>query len=114
MKLFVGIDISSKDLVTSMISEETTEIVFQGNFVNDLKGATELKNTIINTPNSNHLDQVVIGMEATSIYSFHPAMFFGSTSSSVDQEISALHCKIGLKESSARMVPFSLPGFVFP
>lgn len=76
MKLFVGIDISSKDLVTSMISEETTEIVFQGNFVNDLKGATELKNTIINTPNSNHLDQVVIGMEATSIYSFHPAMFF--------------------------------------
>ena len=76
MKLFVGIDISSKDLVTSMISEETTEIVFQGNFINDLKGATELKNTIINTPNSNHLDQVVIGMEATSIYSFHPAMFF--------------------------------------
>ena len=41
-------------------------------------------------------------------------LIFGSTSSSVDQEISALHCKIGLKESSARMVPFSLPGFVFP
>lgn len=76
MKLFVGIDVSSKDLVTSMISEETTEVVFQGNFVNDLKGATELKTTIINMVNSNHLDQVVIGMEATSIYSFHPAMFF--------------------------------------
>lgn len=76
MKLFVGIDVSSKDLVTSMISEETTEVVFQGNFVNDLKGATELKTIIINTANSNHLDQVVIGMEATSIYSFHPAMFF--------------------------------------
>lgn len=43
MKLFVGIDVSSKDLVTSMISEETTEVVFHGNFVNDLKGATELK-----------------------------------------------------------------------
>ncbi len=76
MKLFVGIDVSSKDLVTSMISEETTEVVFHGNFVNDLKGATELKNMIIDTANSNHLDQVVIGMEATSIYSFHPAMFF--------------------------------------
>lgn len=76
MKLFVGIDVSSKDLVTSMISEETTKVVFQGNFINDLKGATELKNIIINTANSNHLDQVVIGMEATSIYSFHPAMFF--------------------------------------
>lgn len=59
-----------------MISEETTEVVFHGNFVNDLKGATELKNMIIDTANSNHLDQVVIGMEATSIYSFHPAMFF--------------------------------------
>lgn len=76
MKLFVGIDVSSKDLVTSMISEETTKVVFQGNFINDLKGATELKNIIINTANSNHLDQVMIGMEATSIYSFHPAMFF--------------------------------------
>ncbi|AWD62576.1 IS116/IS110/IS902 family transposase [Limosilactobacillus reuteri] len=76
MKLFVGIDVSSKDLVTSMISEETCDVVFQGNFVNDLKGATELKAIIINTANSNHLDQVVIGMEATSIYSFHPAMFF--------------------------------------
>ncbi|NMV51021.1 IS110 family transposase, partial [Lactobacillus reuteri] len=76
MKLFVGIDVSSKDLVTSMISEETCDVVFQGNFVNDLKGATELKTIIINTANSNHLDQVVIGMEATSIYSFHPAMFF--------------------------------------
>ena len=61
MKLFVGIDVSSKDLVTSMISEETTEVVFHGNFVNDLKGATELKNMIIDTANSNHLDQVVIG-----------------------------------------------------
>ncbi|WP_414152320.1 IS110 family transposase [Limosilactobacillus reuteri] len=76
MKLFVGIDVSSKDLVTSMISEGNHEVVFQGNFVNDLKGATELKNVIINTANSNHLDQIIIGMGATSIYSFHPAMFF--------------------------------------
>ena len=76
MKLFVGIDVSSKDLVTSMISEENHEVVFRGNFVNDLKGATELKKQIINTANSNQIDQVIIGMEATSIYSFHPAMFF--------------------------------------
>ena len=76
MKLFVGIDVSSKDLVTSMISEEKHEVVFRGNFVNDLKGATELKKRIINTANSNQIDQVIIGIEATSIYSFHPAMFF--------------------------------------
>lgn len=76
MKLFVGIDVSSKDLVTSMISEEKHEVVFRGNFVNDLKDATELKKQIINTANSNQIDQVIIGMEATSIYSFHPAMFF--------------------------------------
>ena len=76
MKLFVGIDVSSKDLVTSMISEENHEVVFRGNFVNDLKGATELKKQIINTANSNQIDQVIIGIEATSIYSFHPAMFF--------------------------------------
>ena len=41
-----------------------------------MKGATELKKQIINTANSNQIDQVIIGMEATSIYSFHPAMFF--------------------------------------
>ena len=41
MKLFVGIDVSSKDLVTSMISEEAHQEVFQGNFPNDLKGASE-------------------------------------------------------------------------
>ena len=76
MKLFVGIDVSSKDLVTSRISEENHEVVSRGNFVNDLKGATELKKQIINTANSNQIDQVIIGMEATSIYSFHPAMFF--------------------------------------
>lgn len=76
MKLFVGIDVSSKDLQTSMISNENNEAIFEGNFANDLKGATELKNIIINTANSNQLDQVIIGMEATSIYSFHPAMFF--------------------------------------
>ena len=56
MKLFVGIDVSSKDLVTSMISEENHEVVFRGNFVNDLKGATELKKQIINTANSNQID----------------------------------------------------------
>lgn len=67
MKLFVGIDVSSKDLVTSMISEEKHEVVFRGNFVNDLKDATELKKQIINTANSNQIDQVIIGMEATSI-----------------------------------------------
>ena len=76
MKLFVGIDVSSKDLVTSRISEENHEVVSRGNFVNDLKGATELKKQIINTANSNQIDQVIIGIEATSIYSFHPAMFF--------------------------------------
>ena len=41
-----------------------------------MKGATELKKQIINTANSNQIDQVIIGIEATSIYSFHPAMFF--------------------------------------
>ena len=43
MKLFVGIDVSSKDLVTSRISEENHEVVSRGNFVNDLKGATVKK-----------------------------------------------------------------------
>lgn len=37
MKLFVGIDVSSTDLETVMMSSEDNEVVFQGNFINDIK-----------------------------------------------------------------------------
>lgn len=76
MKLFVGIDVSSTDLETVMMSSKDNEVVFQGNFVNDINGASDIKQTVLKLATTEHFDQIVIGMEATSIYSFHPSFFF--------------------------------------
>lgn len=74
MKLFVGIDVSSKTLEISMIDSDRST-VFSDQFENDLTGATLLKKKILELNRDNHYDKIVIGLEATSIYSFHPAYF---------------------------------------
>lgn len=76
MKLFIGINVSSTDLETVMISSEDNGIVFQGKFANDITGASEIKDQILKLAQPARFDQIVIGMESTSIYSFHPAFFF--------------------------------------
>ena len=77
MKLFVGIDVSSKDLqVAIMSSQPAQELLFSGSVLNDLNGISELKQKILTLNQQNHYEKIVIGMESTSIYSFHPAMFF--------------------------------------
>lgn len=77
MKLFVGIDVSSKDLqVVALDSEDQNKRLINDSFVNDLYGASELKKQILDLAQNKHYDQIIIGMEATSIYSFHPAYFF--------------------------------------
>lgn len=76
MKLFIGIDVSSTDLETVMISSKDNAVVYQGNFINDLNGASRIKQTILSLMTTDNFDQVIVGMEATSIYSFHPAFFF--------------------------------------
>lgn len=76
MKLFIGIDVSSTDLETVMMSSKDNAVVYQGNFINDLNGASRIKQTILSLMTTDDVDQVIIGMEATSIYSFHPAFFF--------------------------------------
>ena len=76
MKLFVGIDVSSKDLqVVALDSEDQNKRLINDSFVNDLYGASELKKQILDLAQNKHYDQIIIGMEATSIYSFHPAYF---------------------------------------
>ncbi|MCT4420767.1 IS110 family transposase, partial [Leuconostoc falkenbergense] len=77
MKLFVGIDVSSKKLEVSMLTSDiSAKPLFQGTFENDLNGATEVKKLILKLNLSQQFEKIVIGMEATSIYSFHPAYFF--------------------------------------
>ncbi|HHG7986430.1 TPA: transposase, partial [Streptococcus pneumoniae] len=75
MKCFVGLDVSSTKLdVCIMLSDTSTPVT--ASLSNDLSGATEIKNHILDLNHTYHFERIVIGMEATSLYSFHPAMFF--------------------------------------
>ena len=79
MKFFIGIDISSKDLQVAVIdSENHQKPLLNQSFSNDLIGANEVKKLILQLTKQNSYDKVIIGMEATSIYSFHPAYFFAN------------------------------------
>ncbi|WP_050074241.1 IS110 family transposase, partial [Streptococcus pneumoniae] len=60
---------------------------------NDLSGATEIKNHILDLNHTYHFERIVIGMEATSIYSFHPAMFFHE-----DSQLKELHVEIMVEQ----------------
>ena len=78
-KLFIGIDVSSKDLQVAIIDSENHQTpLVNESFSNDLVGASEVKGVILDLAQKNHYDKVIIGMEATSIYSFHPAYFFSN------------------------------------
>src|SRR5690242_2012804 len=74
MKLFVGIDVSSEKLdVCFLDSQDTTlkEIILS----NDINGAKAIQQDVLQFHETFSYEKIVIGMESTSIYSFHPATF---------------------------------------
>ncbi|EGP4917727.1 IS110 family transposase [Enterococcus faecium] len=75
MKLFIGLDVSSQKLDTCFLTD-SKEILFEGSLSNDLIGASEVKQKILEYQETFGFYQIVIGMESTSVYSFHPSMFF--------------------------------------
>ncbi|BDP76920.1 hypothetical protein EfmAA242_11480 [Enterococcus faecium] len=77
MKLFVGIDVSSEKLDVCFLTDDNQlSILSEISVANDIEGASFIRETILEFNNSYHFDQIVIGMESTSMYSFHPSMFF--------------------------------------
>lgn len=74
MNLFIGIDVSSRQLEVVMLTSEKT-ILFKATVSNDLIGVSEIKKQILDFQSKNQFSKIVLGMEATSIYSFHPAFF---------------------------------------
>ena len=75
MKLFIGLDVSSQKLDTCFLTD-SKEILFEDSLSNDLIGASEIKQRILNYQETCDFSRIVIGMESTSVYSFHPSMFF--------------------------------------
>lgn len=92
MKCFVGLDVSSTKLdVCIMLNDTTTP--FTASLSNDLSGASEIKNQILKLNEHYTFKRIIIGMEATSLYSFHPAMFFHE-----DSELKALHVEVMVEQ----------------
>jgi len=84
MNLFVGIDVSSKELDVCFLDTDGV-IHSEISLFNDVFGAKKIKDEIFNLHSKHAFNKIVIGMESTSIYSHHPA-----TALSEDSDIKQL------------------------
>lgn len=74
MRLFVGLDVSSFDMKGCILDQEGSK-VDTFTVSNDPPGATVLKERILGLAKGRKVESVKIGLESTSVYSFHPSMF---------------------------------------
>ncbi|MCL6442505.1 MAG: IS110 family transposase [Alicyclobacillus sp.] len=80
MRLFVGIDVSSEDLkVCAMNIDGDTLDAFA--VPNNYHGATYLRDKLLSLADKEKPKEIHIGLESTSVYSWHPAMFLHEDSS---------------------------------
>lgn len=84
MKLFVGIDVSSEKLDVCFLDSKDN-ILKEISLPNDINGASQIKNFIMTFENAVQFEQILVGMESTSVYSFHPATFLAE-----DDDLKAL------------------------
>lgn len=84
MKLFVGLDVSSFDIKVCFLNGEGDKLnTFTAR--NDLPGAASLRDEILQVLQGKDVTELRIGLESTSVYSFHPSMFLHN-----DESIQAL------------------------
>ncbi|MBF6626560.1 IS110 family transposase [Aerococcaceae bacterium zg-BR9] len=77
MKLIVGLDVSSRDLKSCFLTDDAHLTVHKQMTVeNNQLGANLIKEVIFQLVNQLEIHQVIIGMEATSLYSSLVAEFF--------------------------------------
>lgn len=75
MNLFVGIDVSSKDMKACLMNQ-AGETLQAFTVDNNLQGASYLRDQMVSCYDQGSFQTIQIGLEATSVYSWHPAMFF--------------------------------------
>ncbi|NDL68879.1 IS110 family transposase [Anaerotalea alkaliphila] len=88
MKLLVGIDVSSEKLDTCFLDSED-HVLLEVSLPNTIVGASKIKEHILRLNASVHYDRIIVGMEATSVYSFHPSTFLAQ-----DDELKALSVEV--------------------
>lgn len=93
MNLFVGLDVSSEKLDVCFLSDdEHLTILEEITLGNDMDGANAVKEKVIDFQEAYGFSQIIMGMESTSMYSFHPAMFFNK-----DKELKALNTLVTIE-----------------
>ena len=94
MKLIVGLDVSSEKLDACLLTDDPAmPILKKGSFQNSLIGASEIKEVTLSYAEKLSISAIIIGMEATSLYSFHPAMFFNE-----DEELNAYPLTVSVEQ----------------
>ena len=88
MKLFVGLDVSSFDIKVCFLNGDGDQL-HSFTVANDLPGATHLRDEVLNIAKEQSVDVLRIGLESTSVYSFHPSMFLDN-----DEYLQALGAKV--------------------
>ncbi|MBC3901714.1 IS110 family transposase [Acetobacterium malicum] len=88
MKLLVGIDVSSEKLDSCFLDSED-QVLLEESLPNTIAGASQIKAHILKFNESVHYDRIIVGMEATSVYSFHPSTFLAE-----DQDLKALKVEV--------------------
>ncbi|ETE99301.1 IS110 family transposase, partial [Bacillus thuringiensis] len=90
MRLFVGLDVSSFDIKTCILNGDGEKLdSFSVN--NDLPGAIALKERLLQRIANQKVEIFKIGLESTSVYSFHPSMFLH-----YDKELQSFGAKVFL------------------
>lgn len=74
MKLFVGIDVSSQELEACFMNADGDKLETL-TVKNNLNGASHLRDQIVAAADKLAVTEIHIGLEATSVYSWHPAMY---------------------------------------
>ncbi len=74
MKLFVGIDVSSQELEACFMNPDGDKLETL-TVKNNLEGASYLRDRIVALADKHSSSEIHIGLEATSVYSWHPAMY---------------------------------------
>lgn len=95
MKLFVGIDVSSEKLDVCFLDSNDT-VLKEICLSNDVNGASAIQENVLHFQQLYHYEKIVVGMESTSIYSFHPAMFLTE-----DKELKNLNVEVVVQNPKA-------------
>lgn len=87
--LFVGIDVSMKDFKVQFMGNDGDTVAKRRRFLNDQPGIDSLVDLILTICCSNGIERVVIGLESTSVYSWHLQMGLAS-----DHRLAPYKCQV--------------------